>query len=414
MSSFQIISGQEVKNITLDQCRKYAIENYPVANNKGLKSIYAGLKIENIKKRYLPELNLGLRATYQSDVPEMAFEIPNFPSLEIPKAPKDQYGISLDINQLLYDGGRGKALEKIKEAGLAADIQMLEVELYQLNSRINDIYLTILALQKNISLLESKKEELLTKLKSVSSAVKNGMMLKSNENLLKAELLSLDQKLIELQSARIGATGMLTELTGKVINEDTEFELPVVEIKNDGKLSRPEYYLFDLQNEQIENEMLFTEKQRMPVIGGFGQFGYGNPGLNMLNDEFDAYFIVGAKLSWNIYDWKKNKRDIKTLDLQKEMLDNQRKTFSLNQLSRLKSELAAINKFDEMLKLDDEIINQRNMIKNSASSQLEQGVITSADFIRFLNAEIQARINKEYHRIQLVQAKINYNNTYGD
>ncbi len=96
------------------------------------------------------------------------------------------------------------------------------------------------------------------------------------------------------------------------------------------------------------------------------------------------------------------------------MLDNQRKTFSLNQKSILKSEIATVNKYEEMLKLDDEIINQRFLIKKSASSQLEQGVITSAEFIRFLNAEIQARINKEFHRIQLLQAKINYNNTYGD
>jgi outer membrane protein TolC len=377
-------------------------------------TIETGLKIENIRRRYLPELNLNAKATYQSDVPEIGFDIPNFASIDIPKAPKDQYGISLDVNQLIYDGGRGKTHEKLEESGLSVQIQLLEVEIYTLKSRVNDVYFTILAIEKNQSLLENKKEELIAKLRSISSAVKNGVMLKSNENLLHAEILTIDQKLIELESAMDGACAVLTELTGMEIDQNSDFKVPNVEISRSENNLRPEYMLFDLQDNQIENGKLLAEKNRMPFIGGFGQFGYGNPGLNMLNDKFDTYFIVGAKLLWNIYDWKKNKREIKSYKIKKEMLDNQRKTFSLNQKSILKSEIATVNKYEEMLKLDDEIINQRFLIKKSASSQLEQGVITSAEFIRFLNAEIQARINKEFHRIQLLQAKINYNNTYGD
>jgi len=119
-------------------------------------------------------------------------------------------------------------------------------------------------------------------------------------------------------------------------------------------------------------------------------------------------------MSWNIYDWKRNNRKIKSLDINKEIIDNNRETFSLNQQSKLKSEKKAVGKFEKMLKLDDEIILQRTKIKNSAASQLEQGIITSSDFVRFLNAETQARINKEIHQILLLQAKINYNNTYGN
>jgi len=246
------------------------------------------------------------------------------------------------------------------------------------------------------------------------SAVKNGMILKSNESFILAELLSIDQNLIELISAKEGATGMLSELTGKEISPDAEFILPEVQIKKNEYFLRPEYSLFDLKEEQIESGKKLIEKQKMPVVGGFGQFGYGNPGLNMLNDGFDTYFIIGAKISWNIFDWKNNSREVNTFDIKKEMLGNQRKTFSLNQQTKLNSELSAINKFEEMLILDEKIIIERELIKKSGSSQLEQGIITSADYIAFLNAEIQARINKEFHGIQLIQAKINYNNTYGE
>ncbi len=122
----------------------------------------------------------------------------------------------------------------------------------------------------------------------------------------------------------------------------------------------------------------------MPLIGGFGQFGYGNPGLNMLNDEFDSYFIVGARMSWNMYDWKRNSRDRKSLDINKEIIDNNRKTFSLNQQTKLKSEMKAVGKYEQLLKLDDEIIMQRTNIKNSAASQLKQGIIAHQTLLDFL------------------------------
>ncbi|MFC2119197.1 TolC family protein [Bacteroidota bacterium] len=411
--SFQCASAQITK-LTLNQCQKDAISNYPLLKGKDLMTEASKLKMENLKTAFLPDFNLGAKATYQSDIPEIDFSIPNLPSVNIPKAPKDQYSVNVDVSQLIYDGGRLKVQKQIEESNLAADIQSVEVELYQLKTRINTLYFTILTIQENISLLEVKKQELSERIKSVISAVENGAMLKSNEFHLKAELLSLQQKIIELKSAKISAIEILSELSGKEISIDSQFELPDVVLKNGNEYLRPEYLLFDLKNEQIEAGKLFMKKQRMPVIGGFGQFGYGNPGLNMLNNEFDTYFIVGAKLSWNMYDWKKNQRKQKTFDIQKDILETKRKTFSLNINTQLKSELAAIRKFEEMVKLDDEIIQYRSEITKGASSQLNEGVITSADFIKFLNEEIQARINMEYHKIQAIRAKINYNNISGD
>lgn len=411
---FQIISAQDLNRISLEKCQENARNNYPLGENQALLDMNSRLKIDNIHSRYLPELNISAKATYQSDVPGISFSIPNFPSLNIPKAPKDQYGLSLDINQLIYDGGRGKMQEKLEMASLEAEKQLIEVELYQLKTRINEVYFTLLGLQENIRLISVKKDELLSQLISVRSAVKNGVMLISNKYHLEAEVLTIEQKLVEFISARDAAIEVLSELTGEVFGSEVKFDLPEVELKNKGEYYRPEQKLFDLQTNQIDALKLLTEKQRMPLIGGFGQFGYGNPGLNMLNDEFDSYFIVGARMSWNMYDWKRNSRDRKSLDINKEIIDNNRKTFSLNQQTKLKSEMKAVGKYEQLLKLDDEIIMQRTNIKNSAASQLKQGIISSSDFVRFLNAESHARINKEYHLIMLVQAKINFNNTYGD
>jgi len=285
---FQIIPAQVTSRINLEKCQADARNNYPAGENKALLDMNSRLKIDNINSRYLPDLNINAKATYQSDVPGISFSIPNFPSLDIPKAPKDQYGLSLDINQLIYDGGRGKMQEKLEMASLEADKQMIEVELYLLKNRINEVYFTILGLQEKISLISVKKDELLSQIVSVKSAVKNGLILISNQYLLEAEVLTIEQKLVELGSAKDAALEVLSELTGEVIVAEVIFDRPVVELKNNGVYYRPEQKLFDLQTDQVDAMKLLSEKQRMPIIGGFGILGYGNPGLNMLNDEFDS------------------------------------------------------------------------------------------------------------------------------
>ena len=58
-----------------------------------------------------------------------------------------------------------------------------------------------------------------------------------------------------------------------------------------------------------------------------------------------------------------------------------------------------------MLQTDDEIVLLRNKIKETSLIQLENGVITSADFIREANAENQARQKKSLHEMQLLLAE---------
>jgi len=50
----------------------------------------------------------------------------------------------------------------------------------------------------------------------------------------------------------------------------------------------------------------------------------------------------------------------------------------------------------------------RKKIKKNASFKLENGIITSTDYIIELNAENQSMLNQKLHEIQWLQAQYNY------
>ena len=134
----------------------------------------------------------------------------------------------------------------------------------------------------------------------------------------------------------------------------------------------------------------------------------------MLKNNFDWFYIAGARLTWtlsNIYSYG-NEKEIN--ELNKQNIEAQKETFLLNTNISVKQQLQEIDKLKKLITVDKEIIELRTSIKDAASAQLENGVITSNDFIRELNAEDTAKQNLALHNTQLLLAEYNYNITTGN
>jgi outer membrane protein TolC len=67
-----------------------------------------------------------------------------------------------------------------------------------------------------------------------------------------------------------------------------------------------------------------------------------------------------------------------------------------------------IQKNQDILATDTEIIDLRNTILKSSDSQLKNGVITSSDYIVEFTNLYEAKTNQKLHEIQLELAKANY------
>jgi outer membrane protein TolC len=277
---------------------------------------------------------------------------------------------------------------------------------------VNQLYFSALLLAENEEVIRLKKGMLEERIKVLESMFRNGMVTSRDVELLKAERLLAEQQIGEIYGERAAVIGSLGILTNRQLDEKTRLEVPVISTTNDS-VSRPELRYFDLIGSKIDQNSLFLQRNRYPKVFGFGQAGYGKPGLNMLKDNVNPFYMVGLGLSWNIIDWKQTSRSREILEVQKQMVGSQRALFDQNLSSALFRAGESIRKVEKLLKIDDELVAVRNNIVKNSTSQLDNGTITSADYIVDLNAATQAAVSKESHKVQLYQAIANYNTLAG-
>lgn len=405
--TFGILQAQTKLNI--DQCYDLAKKNYPLVKQMELISKTSEFNIQNASRAYLPQFSLNGQATYQSDVTGLPIPIPNYESMS-----KDQYKFYADVSQVVYEGGLISQQKKIIKANAEVEQEKIEVELYKLQERINQLYFGVLLIDGQLAQVDLLRKDINTGLDKVNAGINNGVALKTNADALKAELLKADQKTIELKSARKAFLTALVLFLNQTLEENVILEEPKVAETFAATINRPELKLFEFQNKYIDTQSKIITRKNLPKVGLFGQAGYGRPALNMLNNKFDTYYIGGIRFNWALSGFYTMKNERQLIDVNHKMVDIQKEVFLFNTNMVLSQQNTELDKLRELMHVDNQIIDLRTGIKNTAKVQLENGVITSNDYLREVNAEDQARQNYLLHEIQLLMAGYNYKTTSGN
>lgn len=411
-----VITAQ--KSLTLKECYEAATTSSSLAAEKEIYPEISALKERNINSVWFPALDLNGSALYNSDVVDLSSA---FASLPIPgmsnligPMPHDQYKITLDINQVLYDGGNTRLAKNLEKAELRINEKQTEADLYKLKSQINGYFFNILLLNRQKDLLENYLGLLENRLKAVQSAVDNGVLLRSDADILRSELINLKQQLSENEIRTNALLAALSSLTGIEITEETELMLPQAVSMGKSEYSRPELELINMRKEQLDAVGSLATAKRMPKAFGFATLGYGNPpGSNFFMDEFDTYYIIGAGVKWNIFDWNRVKNEKQLISLQKNLLEGRKKDLTDNLSRQLDLKSSEIKNLEEMINSDRDLVEIRKKITATAASQHDNGIITATEYLNILNSEKQAMINSEIHLINLAMARIEYLNISG-
>jgi outer membrane protein TolC len=404
------VSGQE---LSLDSCQSMARRNHPLLRQAGIIDEISALRQQNIQVSNLPQFDLTARASWQSEVTKIALNLPGGAGPE--PLSKNQYKAYLDIRQKLYDGGVEKKREALEEADRLVSRQQNETDLYKIKETVNTLYFNALIIQENLRIVDLKKETLNERIKTVSSGVNNGVSLPNDLDQLRAEKLLTDQQETELKSTRQVALALMEIVTGATITEQTTFAKPTISnTAGNIDLQRPEIELFTLQKLKLDKSSEVLANSRKPYVYAFGQAGYGRPGLNMLNNNFADWYMVGAGLSWNLWDWHKTHREKATLKLQQNIIETNLDQFNRSLKMSLKQEENNSQKLKELINTDEQLVTIKDQISKRSATALENGAITSADYIRDLNALLQAKANLETRKVQLVQTSINYQTIKGE
>ncbi len=401
--------GQE---LSLDSCHALARRNHPLLRQAGIIDQISELRQQNIETMNLPQFDLTARGSWQSDVTKFVLKLPGVSGPQ--PLSKDQYKAYIDIKQRIFDGGVSKKSKELEEADRLVSRQQNETELYKIKETVNTLYFNALVIKENLKIVNLKKETLEEQIKTVSSGVENGISLPNNLDQLGAEKLLTDQQELELKSALRTTCGLLEIITAISITDQATFSKPtLLNIVINSDLNRPEILLFSLQQSKLDKSEEMIKNSRTPFIYAFGQTGYGRPGLNMLVNNFADWYMVGAGLSWNLWDYHKTRRERSTIKLQKDLIDTNLDNFNRSIRLALKQEENSALKLKDLISTDEQLVTIKDQIARRSASSLKNGVITSADYIRDLNASLQAKANLETHKVQFIQTSVNYQTIKG-
>ncbi len=396
-------------SMTLKMCYDLSRINYPMVKQLGLLETIRDYNLDNLSKGYLPNLSINGQASYQSEVTELPFKLPN---LSVPSLNKDQYKLYMDAYQPILDGKMVKRQQNLVNANTQVEIEKVEVELYKLKERIDQIFFGILLMDAQKLQTQNLIKDLQNTLKKTNAAITNGTALPSSASLIDAEILKIKQRNIELNANRSAFINVLSILTKTALNDATKFVKPEYNVSIQGS-SRPELRLYQAQKSSfIAQDQLISTKNSLK-LGLFGQAGYGRPAFNFFNNNFDFYYIGGLKLTMNISSLYTKKAERAILITNQNSIDIQQENFELNNSLILSQQEVEINKYKELILTDKEIIDLRTKVIAVAESQLNNGTLSTTDYITNLNALDQAKQNQVLHTIQLLQAQINQQTTKG-
>ncbi len=396
-----LINAQET--ITIEQCYQWSRENYPLIKKQELIKKAEQYTTENALKGWLPQVNITAQATYQNDVTQFPVKLPN---VNVEPLSKDQYKVYADVSQTIYDGGNIRNQKNL--AKIQSEVQTIqtEVELDKLKERINQLYFGILQTNKQWIQLQFTKLDIKEGLKKAEAQLKNGVIFRSNLDVLKAELVKIEQKEIELHAIKQNFVQMLSYFIKKNIDENTQLEIPkkILLTKNN---NRSELKLFDAQKQLLETQRKIINTKNTPKLGAFFQGGYGKPGFNMLKNEFDLFYIGGIRLNIPISGFYTQKNDLALLENQSQEIEIQKENFLFNQNFIEIQQRNDLEKIQNLIDKDNELIELRKSIKTASLAQLENGVINTNDYLREVTAEEQAILTKITHEIQYLLTQYN-------
>ena len=399
---FTFLPSLSFAQLTIERCQELARNHYPLIQRYGIIEKTTAYNISNAGKGYLPQFMLSAKASYQSDVTALPLQITG---IQINGLPKDQYLATLDISQSIWDGGAIRSRKEMSYAEEAVAQEQLNVDVYALEKRVNQLFFGILLWEAHMELNRLLQEELQRNFVMVEACVQNGVANRADLDAVAVEQLKAKQQFEQLLSGRKAYMEMLSAMIGQKMDESVKLLKPnpdALYVTN--QINRPELKLFDAQNRLFETQKSAITASYMPRFNLFLQGGYGRPGLNMLDRNFSPFYIGGIRLSWNFGALYTQKNDRLKIDMA--LLNNEtlRETFLYNLNLEVTQQNTQIERLRKMMKYDSDIITLRENIRRSAEVKVANGTLTVTELMRELTAENLAKQEKITHEIELLTA----------
>ncbi len=395
--------------LSLAHCQELAIEHSPLQQQKLYYQSQQQLKGENLRTNFLPQFTLNGQLTYLSNV--ITFPSIGIPGVaEFPEIPHTQYQLAVNIQQSLYDGGMTKLQQEATRLEQGIKDQQVAVDVFPIKETVSQLFFSILLLDAKQLTLKEAEKELEQRLAEMEARIKYGVVLQNYADGLQKELLKINQQYDQLGTDRKALMNMLGLWIGEKLPSDAVLIPPKTESHKPTSpaLNRPELQMFALQDERIQLNQRLVSAKTKPRLSAFTNGGIGRPNpLDYLKTSTTPFYQIGLKFQWSPWNWKKSERDQQLLAVERQLVETKKANFEQQMAILLVQDRERIESLQRQLSKDDRIIELQAQILKRVSTQLENGTITSADYVAEVRSLEQAKLQKEIHLLQLKQSYFN-------
>lgn len=395
--------------LTIEQCVEKARDNYPMVKKYDLLAYTLDIELSDINKGWLPRIGVYGQVTAQNVVPSFPESLSGV--LQQIGQPmkglgKLQYKAGVDVSQTIWDGGVSHVQRELRRAGTAAEQSALDVEMYAVRQRVENLYFAILLTEEQIAQNRNTMTLLDATLERLKAMLRNGTAMQSDVDMIEAQSLTVVQGIAQAESALNGYRTVLELFIGESL-QGVELIRPDSVMPSELQSDRPEIRLFDTRIASADASRRLADTALMPKVGLFAQAYYGYPGFDyfksMITRDLSFNIMAGVKVSWNIDSFytKRNVSRRNRLDIAGIMAEKE--TFLFNSDMQVASQLEKIRGIRDVMKDDSRIMALRANVRKSAESQLQNGIIDTTALLTKITDENQAALTARYHEIQLVQ-----------
>jgi outer membrane protein TolC len=407
-----------ILRLTLDEAVRAAAENFPRRQEQAARRELAEQKLENLDKRFRPQLEVQGQAAYHS-------EVPSLPAGLAPSPPKDQYTLELDADQRLWDGGRTSQEQAVERAARDVDLEAVDVAFQDRREQIEEAYFAVLLRDAEVELLNTLVGDLQAQLDIAAARIDAGVALEGDRAVLIAELESQRQRIVEASAERRAALDVLATLMDRPLPDPVRLaapqpELPenLLEVARAAELGegvgRAEIDQARAMQRLFQEQLALAGLAKKPTVSAFARAGVGRPpDQDFFEQDPTPFFVLGLRMRWQPLDWGVSEREQEMRRLEQEISASRLATFLQGLSAQLRQAARHIEALRELLESDERIIEQRQITSRQTAAQLRGGVITSTQYLLERNAEHRARLNQEQHRLRLARAGVDFLTTLG-
>ena len=399
---------------TLDRTIRTALEASNSVAVEMLNSEESSLNANNASWERYPTVSVSAGAKVVSEVMEI-----EMPQKTIRFGDYDSYDMQLSVNQILYDGGRLKAMNESGQKQALMNTYHAEAAKLAVEYQAKTAFIRVVMTEEAAKAAGESVTEAKNHLDDVNALFGQGMALKND--VLRAQLristaeMELVSRKADIERAKANFRKVVGIKTGEevILDWDMPEKNPDLPDFSETQSDRPEYKAFDAAYEATERTVRSTRAGLKPSVVMFGAFNYGRPGLNLPANEWMHYFSGGVQLNWNVWDWGKIRRNMEKVELNKRKILKNRNDFERSLAEQTTEAFASAKEVQTQhdLAVEAADLSQRNL--ELTSSAYREGMATETDYDNAHTAFAKASYELSVSRMKLFLSKANIEYTMG-